>query len=111
MLSQSWGIVKRVLALAGRMVLKVDVIDAASGQWSKPPVFASGAGGLASTVDDYCSFARMLLARGMHEKTRLLSETSADNDDKELPNATPTGNGESYFGREDGMGIWNVGAG
>jgi CubicO group peptidase (beta-lactamase class C family) len=38
--------------------------EAEGGQWSRPPVFASGAGGLVSTVDDYLAFARMLLAGG-----------------------------------------------
>jgi CubicO group peptidase (beta-lactamase class C family) len=33
-------------------------------EWSKPPVFPSGAGGLLSTADDYLRFARMLLAGG-----------------------------------------------
>jgi len=51
--------------------------DAATGQWSKPPAFPSGAGGLVSTVDDYLAFARMLLGRGVgaHGR-RVLSEAS-----------------------------------
>jgi CubicO group peptidase (beta-lactamase class C family) len=44
--------------------------------WSEPPVFPSGAGGLASTADDFLAFARMLLNRGVHGGTRLLSEQS-----------------------------------
>ena len=38
--------------------------DAPGGQWSSPPAFASGGGGLVSTVDDWYAFARMLLAGG-----------------------------------------------
>ena len=38
------------------------LIDAPGGQWSSPPAFPSGAGGLVSTVDDVHAFARMLLA-------------------------------------------------
>ncbi len=38
--------------------------DAPAGQWSRPPAFASGAGGLVSTADDYLSFAQMLLHHG-----------------------------------------------
>ena len=49
---------------------------AATGQWSKPPVFPAGGGGLASTLDDYLAFARMLLARGKVGKVRLLSRAS-----------------------------------
>ncbi|MBV9168495.1 MAG: beta-lactamase family protein [Chloroflexi bacterium] len=33
-------------------------------QWSRPPAFPSGAGGLVSTVDDYLAFARVLLNEG-----------------------------------------------
>ena len=43
------------------------------GAWSRPPAFPSAAGGLVSTLDDYHAFARMLLNRGTHEGTRLLS--------------------------------------
>ncbi|MEU7902973.1 serine hydrolase domain-containing protein [Actinoplanes sp. NPDC049118] len=46
--------------------------------WSSPPVFPSGSGGLVSTVDEYHSFARMLLRRGVHGGTRLLSEQSVE---------------------------------
>jgi CubicO group peptidase (beta-lactamase class C family) len=42
----------------------LDLVDAPDGQWSRPPAFASGAGGLVSTVDDWYAFARMLLAGG-----------------------------------------------
>jgi len=37
---------------------------AEGGQWSHPPAFASGAGGLVSTADDYVRFAQMLLDNG-----------------------------------------------
>ncbi|MDQ2830072.1 MAG: class A beta-lactamase-related serine hydrolase, partial [Chloroflexota bacterium] len=43
------------------------------GQWSQPPAFPSGAGGLVSTVDDYLAFGQMMLNKGMHEDTRILS--------------------------------------
>jgi len=49
---------------------------ARGGQWSQPPAFPSGGAGLVSTADDYLAFARMLLARGMHGNTRVLSEAS-----------------------------------
>lgn len=48
----------------------------APASWTEPPVFPSGAGGLASTADDYLTFARLLLNRGVHGGTRLLSEQS-----------------------------------
>jgi CubicO group peptidase (beta-lactamase class C family) len=46
--------------------------------WSRPPIFPSGAGGLASTADDLLAFARMLLNRGVHGGTRILSEKSVE---------------------------------
>lgn len=42
----------------------LQVWDEPEGQWSHPPAFADGAGGLLSTADDLLSFARMLLAGG-----------------------------------------------
>jgi len=51
-------------------------IDTARGQWSSPPAFASGAGGLVSTVDDLLAFARMLLAGGSAGGRRVLARES-----------------------------------
>jgi CubicO group peptidase (beta-lactamase class C family) len=42
----------------------LDLVDAPGGQWSSPPAFPSGAGGLVSTADDWLAFARMLLRGG-----------------------------------------------
>jgi CubicO group peptidase (beta-lactamase class C family) len=47
-------------------------------QWSRPPVFPDGAGGLVSTVDDYLAFARMLLDGGRLRKGRLLSRPAVE---------------------------------
>jgi CubicO group peptidase (beta-lactamase class C family) len=52
--------------------------DAENGQWSRPPAFPSGAGGLVSTVDDYAAFAHMLLNKGRHGGGRLLSRPSVE---------------------------------
>lgn len=52
------------------------VYDEPSGQWAAPPAFPSGGGGLVSTVDDFCAFARMLAAGGMGPEGRLISEES-----------------------------------
>jgi CubicO group peptidase (beta-lactamase class C family) len=50
----------------------LDLVDAPDGQWSRPPAFPSGAGGLVSTADDWLAFARALLNGGRP----LLSEDS-----------------------------------
>jgi CubicO group peptidase (beta-lactamase class C family) len=51
-------------------------LDTGPEVWSSPPAFPSGSGGLVSTVDEFHTFARMLLRRGVHGGTRLLSEQS-----------------------------------
>ncbi|WP_424216398.1 serine hydrolase domain-containing protein (plasmid) [Streptomyces sp. BI20] len=38
--------------------------DGPDGDWSRPPAFPSGAGGLVSTVDDLAAFGRMVLSGG-----------------------------------------------
>ncbi|RYJ29464.1 beta-lactamase class C [Streptomyces sp. L-9-10] len=53
-----------------------ELVDAPDGQWSSPPAFPSGAGGLVSTADDWYGFARMLLAEGTFGGHRLLSPAS-----------------------------------
>jgi CubicO group peptidase (beta-lactamase class C family) len=49
------------------------LVDGPEGQWSSPPAFPSGAGGLVSTADDWLAFARMLLAGGTTHGRPLLS--------------------------------------
>ncbi len=49
------------------------VFDSPDGQWSAPPAFPSGAGGLVSTIDDYAAFAGMLRAGGVFGRERILS--------------------------------------
>jgi CubicO group peptidase (beta-lactamase class C family) len=53
--------------------------DAAEGgQWSRPPAFPSGAGGLVSTIDDYIAFGQMLLNKGKRGGERILSRPSVE---------------------------------
>lgn len=47
-------------------------------QWSKPPRFESGSGGLVSTADDYFAFCRMLLGKGQANGERILSRASVE---------------------------------
>jgi CubicO group peptidase (beta-lactamase class C family) len=48
------------------------------GDWSRPPAFPSGAGGLVSTVDDYLAFGQMLLNHGKLGRERILSRASVE---------------------------------
>src|SRR5438270_21010 len=55
------------------------VFDPPDGQWTTPPAFPSGGGGLVSTLDDLYAFGRMLLAGGrLPDDSRLLSPASVD---------------------------------
>jgi CubicO group peptidase (beta-lactamase class C family) len=51
--------------------------EGAGGQWTSPPPFQSGAGGLVSTVDDYLAFGTMMLNGGrVGSAERILSRLS-----------------------------------
>ena len=52
------------------------VFDPADGQWSTPPAFPSGGGGLVSTVDDMAAFGAMLRGGGTYRGARVLSRAS-----------------------------------
>ena len=56
-----------------------EVYDPAeNGQWSRPPAFPSGAGGLVSTADDYLAFSQMMLDKGKLGSVRILSRPSVE---------------------------------
>lgn len=58
---------------------KPAVYDApASSAWASPRPFASGGGGLVSTVDDYLAFAEMMLNGGRRGKERILSRLTIE---------------------------------
>lgn len=57
---------------------ELDLVDPPDGQWASVPAFASGAGGLVSTADDWCAFGRMLLAGGEHQGRQVLSAEAVD---------------------------------
>ncbi len=58
---------------------KIEVYDQANnGQWSRPPAFPSGAGGLVSTIDDYLAFGQMMLNKGWYSSKRILSRPSVE---------------------------------
>ncbi len=57
---------------------KPEVYDKPDGQWSHPPAFPSGAGGLVSTADDYLAFGQMMLNGGKYGNERILSRPSVE---------------------------------
>ncbi|CAM3124939.1 serine hydrolase domain-containing protein [Skermania piniformis] len=52
------------------------LVDGPDGQWSHPPAFPSGAGGLVSTAADWCAFGLMLLNGGRYRGRSVLTEES-----------------------------------
>ena len=52
--------------------------EPADSRWANPPAFASGGGGLVSTVDDYFAFCAMMLNKGVHDGRRILSRPSIE---------------------------------
>jgi CubicO group peptidase (beta-lactamase class C family) len=59
----------------GAPVLHDDVADS---RWRTSPAFPDGGAGLVSTVDDFATFGRMLLANGTHGRARILSRPSVE---------------------------------
>ncbi|MET8742422.1 serine hydrolase domain-containing protein [Streptomyces sp. NPDC004728] len=98
--------------------------DGPDGQWSSLPAFASGAGGLVSTADDWYAFARMLLAGGAggaggraggrrvlsEESVRLMTTDHLTRAQRERGRLFLEGQGWGYGGSVDVEAVdpWNV---
>jgi CubicO group peptidase (beta-lactamase class C family) len=52
--------------------------DPAKSNWSSPPAFEAGAGGLVSKVDDLYAFGQMMLTKGTYGDVRMLSRPSVE---------------------------------
>ena len=71
--------------LGGNLVVADSPVD---GQYTRPPAFPSGGGGLTSTASDYIRFAQMLLEGGSLDGVRILApETVAKMRLNHLPDA------------------------
>jgi CubicO group peptidase (beta-lactamase class C family) len=93
--------------------------DAPDGQWSTPPPFPLGNGGLAGTIDDWALFARMLLAEGTaadgrqllsKESVRLMTTDHTSAAQREIGALFLEGQGWGFGGSVDiaAIGPWNV---
>jgi CubicO group peptidase (beta-lactamase class C family) len=74
-------------------------------EYSRPPAFESGAGGLVSTVDDYYAFCRMMLNKGVWGQERLLAQASVESmtSDQLLPEQRK--GAEIFFGTHSSWGF------
>jgi CubicO group peptidase (beta-lactamase class C family) len=57
---------------------ELTLFDEPNGQWSTPPAFPSGGGGLVSTAADYLAFGRMMVNNGRHNGERILSKLTVE---------------------------------
>jgi CubicO group peptidase (beta-lactamase class C family) len=92
----------------------LELVDGPDGQWSSPPAFPSGAGGLVSTVDDWLRFGRMLLADGgtvlSPESVRQMTTDHLTRPQREAGALFLEGQGWGFGGTVDIASIdpWNV---
>lgn len=85
---------------------KLEVYDAAGDSaWSRPPVFASGSGGLVSTADDYLAFCSMLLGKGGYSSERILSRPSVELMTTDHLSSEQKTGAELFFGEGGGWGF------
>src|SRR5579883_460538 len=84
--------------------------DAANSHWSKPPKFASGGGGLVSTVDDVHAFYRMLIGYGLHHGERILARPTVELMMSDQLTAKQKQGAELFFGPGGNWGAsWGMG--
>jgi CubicO group peptidase (beta-lactamase class C family) len=80
---------------------RLEVYDhAEGGDWSRPPAFPSGGGGLVSTIDDYLAFGEMMLTMGRHGRERIVSRASVETmitDQLTLQQKATSGLTDGYF--------------
>jgi CubicO group peptidase (beta-lactamase class C family) len=77
-------------------------------QWSQPPPFESGGGGLVSTVDDYYAFCHMMLNKGRHGAARILSRASVELMTTDQLTPEQRESNQAFF---DGNSGWGFGMG
>src|SRR5207248_4729880 len=89
------------------------------GQWSTPPAFPLGNGGLAGTADDWLAFGRMLLAGGVAaggrrllsaDSVRMMTSDHTTQAQREIGKLFLEGQGWGFGGSVDIATIepWNV---
>jgi len=88
---------------------KLEVFDATgeASDWSHPPAFESGAGGLASTADDYFAFCRMMLNGGVGGvgAARVLSQGAVEAMTRDQLTPEQRQGAEIFFGTHSSWGF------
>ncbi|WP_162801939.1 serine hydrolase domain-containing protein [Ornithinimicrobium murale] len=87
---------------------RLEVYDPPDGQWSSPPTFEGGDGGLVSTVEDFLSFGAVLRDGRHRDNERILSADSVTAmTSNQLTDAQLRASGPS----PDGSAGWGLGVG
>jgi CubicO group peptidase (beta-lactamase class C family) len=73
--------------------------------WSEPPALPNAAGWLVSTIDDFWAFVSMLLADGVREGERILSERSIESMTTDHLTSEQRASAGVFLGEHDGWGL------
>jgi len=85
---------------------KLEAFDSAqNSEYSRPPAFESGAGGLVSTADDYYAFCRMMLNKGVWGRERLLAQASVESMTSDQLTPDQRKGAEIFFGSHSSWGF------
>jgi CubicO group peptidase (beta-lactamase class C family) len=79
--------------------------DTKNSTWLNEPTLESGAGGLASTIDDYFTFCRMLLNKGRCDGGQILSRASVELMTSDQLTADQRIGAEIFFGTHSSWGL------
>jgi CubicO group peptidase (beta-lactamase class C family) len=82
-----------------------DFDDLQDSEYSRPPAFESGAGGLVSTADDYYAFSRMMLNKGVWGRERLLAQASIESMTRDQLTPQQRKGAEIFFGSHSSWGF------
>lgn len=97
----------------------LELADSPDGQWSSPPPFPLGNGGLSGTADDWLAFGRMLLSEGTTaggrrllsaDSVRLMTSDHTSSAQREIGKLFLEGQGWGFGGSVDIAAIdrWNL---
>ncbi len=79
--------------------------EARGGQWSRRPAFASGSGGLVSTVNDYLALGQMLVNQSRHGRERILSRPTIELMTTDQVTSDQKAGMEIFLGESRGWGL------
>src|SRR5258708_2318475 len=79
--------------------------DLKNSEYSRPPAFESGAGGLVSTVDDYYAFCRMMLNKGVWGRDRILTQAAIESMTRDQLRPEQRQGADLFFGTHSSWGL------